>query len=149
MGLSSFASHAAYYDGKTISVLVGFSPGGGASLVVQNFTPFWSKHTPGNPQFVVKNMPGAGGSKAVNYMYDYSKKRGLTILFSPSKIAGEVMKARGQRAVHNEFEILGLVYDKYMAFSLSDVGTGLKTPTDLMKAGTIKMSARSPSSTLD
>ncbi|MCY4551209.1 MAG: hypothetical protein OXC28_22900 [Defluviicoccus sp.] len=149
IGIFGFASHAEYYNGKTVSVLVGFPPGGGASLVVQNFAPFWTKHTPGNPRFIVKNMPGAGGSKAVNFMYDFNNKTGETILFSPSKIAAEVMKSRGQRAVHNKFEILGLVYDKYVAFSLSDVGTGLKKPTDIMKVGTIKMSARSPSSTLD
>lgn len=149
MAVISHTADAAYYDGKTISVLVGFPPGSSATLVVRNFAPFWSKHTPGNPQFIVKNMPGGGGSKAVNFIYEKGDKKGLTILFSPSKIAGEIMKAPGQRAVHNNFEILGLVYDKHMAFSLTDVGPGLKKPADIVKAGGIKMAARSPSSTLD
>ncbi|MBT7953651.1 MAG: hypothetical protein HN731_00545 [Rhodospirillaceae bacterium] len=147
--LFSGPSFAAYYTGKTIAVLVGFPPGSSATLVVRNFIPFWSKHTPGNPQFVVKNKPGAGGQNAVNLIYEKGDKKGLTILFSPSKIAGEVMNARGQRAVHNNFEILGLVYDKHMTFSLTKVGPGLKKPADIVKANGIKMAARSPSSTLD
>lgn len=147
--VSAPSAHAEYYDGKTVSVLVGFPPGGGASLVVQNFAPYWSKHTPGNPTFIIQNMPGAGGSKAVNFIYDKGRIDGETILFSSSKIAGETLGAIGDRAKHTEFEIIGLVYDKYMAFGRTDSGGGISKTSDLVNLDSIKMAARSPNSTLD
>lgn len=142
-------AQAQYLKGKDISVLVGFPPGSSATLVVRTFAPFWSKHTPGNPNFVVKNMPGAAGSKAVNFLYEKGPKDASTILFSPSKIAEETMGAAGARATHTKFSILGLVYDKHMAFARTDVGSGIKTPADVVKAGRIKMAARGRTGTLD
>ena len=54
------------------------------------FTIFWArlivehmgKHIPGNPSFIVQNMPGAGHVVAVNYLYTEVKPDGLTIIGS-------------------------------------------------------------------
>ena len=59
------------------------------------------------------------------------------------------MGAVGARAKHTEFSILGLVYDRHMAFSRTDVGTGIKKPADVVTAGRIKMAARGRTGTLD
>ena len=142
-------SQAAYFDGKTVSILVGFPPGSSATLVVRAFAPYWSKHTPGTPTFVVKNMPGAAGSKAVNFLFEKGPKDASTILFSPSKISEEVMGATGARAKHGEFAHLGLVYDKHLTMARTDAGPGLKSPADIMKAGGIKMAIRGRTTSLD
>ena len=62
------ASAADFYKGKTISIVIGFSPGGGfdayGRLVARNM----GKYIPGKPKFIAQNMPGAGSLKAVKYL---------------------------------------------------------------------------------
>ena len=45
----------AYFDGQTIRVTVGFSPGGGYDAFGRLFGAFAAKHFPGTPKFVVRN----------------------------------------------------------------------------------------------
>lgn len=69
-------SVAEFYKDKTITMLVGFPPGGlndiSARLVARHIV----KHLPGNPRQVVQNMPGAGGLTATNYLYNVAPKDG-------------------------------------------------------------------------
>jgi tripartite-type tricarboxylate transporter receptor subunit TctC len=62
----------------TISVIVGFSPGGAYDLYARVLAKYMGKHLPGNPTLVVQNMPGAGGLKAANYLYQLAPRDGTT-----------------------------------------------------------------------
>lgn len=77
------SAHAAapvdFYRGKTVFVIIGYSPGGGYDLYARLFAQHLSKHIPGNPTVVPQNMPGAGSLKAANYIYSVVPKDGLTI----------------------------------------------------------------------
>ncbi|MFN0072510.1 MAG: hypothetical protein ACKVVP_13580, partial [Chloroflexota bacterium] len=53
---------ANFYRGKTITILVGSTAGGGYDAYSRLLARFWGKHIPGNPNVIVSNMPGAGGS---------------------------------------------------------------------------------------
>lgn len=68
-----------YYAGKTIQLIVGLAPGGGFDTYARLIARHMGKHIPGNPSFVVMNMPGAGSMKAVNYLAGIAKPDGLTI----------------------------------------------------------------------
>jgi tripartite-type tricarboxylate transporter receptor subunit TctC len=70
---------AGFYKGKTISVVVSTSTGGGYDTMTRAIARFIGKHTPGNPTFIVRNMPGAGGIPAMNYLYNVAKKDGTVI----------------------------------------------------------------------
>ena len=78
----SASAQAPFYQGKTIRVIVGTPPGNlydfWARLIVEHL----GKHIPGNPNFVVQNMPGAGHVVAVNYLYSQVKPDGLTLIGS-------------------------------------------------------------------
>jgi tripartite-type tricarboxylate transporter receptor subunit TctC len=81
------ASEAAYgqapfYQGKTIRVIVGTPPGNLYDLWARLIVEHMGKHIPGNPNFIVQNMPGAGHVVAVNYLYTQVKPDGLTIIGS-------------------------------------------------------------------
>jgi tripartite-type tricarboxylate transporter receptor subunit TctC len=56
---------AAYFEGQTIQIVVGFSPGGGYDTVSRIFAASASKYFPGSPRFVVVNRPGSGGLRAL------------------------------------------------------------------------------------
>jgi tripartite-type tricarboxylate transporter receptor subunit TctC len=68
-----------FYKGKTIRIIVGASAGGGYDTYSRTIARHIGKHVPGNPTFVVENMPGAGFLISANYMYKVAKPDGLTI----------------------------------------------------------------------
>jgi tripartite-type tricarboxylate transporter receptor subunit TctC len=68
-----------FFAGKTLRVVVGFSPGGGYDLYAREFGRFLGRHVPGNPSVVVQNMEGAGSLKAVNYLYNAAPRDGTVI----------------------------------------------------------------------
>jgi tripartite-type tricarboxylate transporter receptor subunit TctC len=78
---SSAAVHAqeTFYKGKTVRIIVGAAAGGGYDTYSRMIARHIGKHIPGNPTFVVENMPGAGFLISANYMYKIAKPDGLTI----------------------------------------------------------------------
>jgi tripartite-type tricarboxylate transporter receptor subunit TctC len=73
-----------FYRGKTITIQVGFTAGGGYDLYARLLGRHMGRHIPGNPQIVVQNMPGAGSLKATQYVYSVAPKDG-TVLASVSR----------------------------------------------------------------
>jgi tripartite-type tricarboxylate transporter receptor subunit TctC len=57
---------AEFYKGKQVAITVGFGSGGSASLYSQVLARHMGRHMPGNPNFVVQHMPGAGGLLVTN-----------------------------------------------------------------------------------
>ncbi len=47
--------------GRTLTVAIGYSVGGGYDLYARMLSRFLGKHIPGQPTVVPQNMPGAGG----------------------------------------------------------------------------------------
>ena len=59
---------------------------------------FMGKHIPGNPNFIVQNMTGAGSIIGANYLYNVSKPDGLTIgAIQPSIYFNQLMKQKEVR----------------------------------------------------
>ncbi|MBT3791794.1 MAG: hypothetical protein HN658_09155 [Rhodospirillales bacterium] len=70
------AGAADFFKGKTIKILVGYSPGGGYDLYARTLGRNMGKFVPGNPTVIVKNMTGAGSLRAANYIYHKAPKDG-------------------------------------------------------------------------
>jgi tripartite-type tricarboxylate transporter receptor subunit TctC len=70
---------ANFYQGKTITLIRGSTPGGVGERRARAMIPYLSKHIPGNPTVVMEFMAGAGGRKAANYMYHRARPDGLTL----------------------------------------------------------------------
>lgn len=93
---------------KTISLVVGFAPGGGTDAVARKIATFYPKYLPGNPNFVVRNIPGAGGVIAANYFVQQVKPDGLTILVGSSTTADPQFYRQPQAAFDpSQFSIIG------------------------------------------
>lgn len=75
---SALQAQPSFFEGKTVRVLVGFSPGGSYDLWARLIAHHMSKHIPGNPAFLVQNMTGGGSMIAANYIYNVAKPDGLT-----------------------------------------------------------------------
>jgi tripartite-type tricarboxylate transporter receptor subunit TctC len=75
-------AQAPFYQGKTIRVIIGTPPGNLYDLWARLTVAHMGKNIPGNPDFIVQNMPGAGHVVAVNHLYSNVKPDGLTIIGS-------------------------------------------------------------------
>jgi tripartite-type tricarboxylate transporter receptor subunit TctC len=70
---------ANFYRGKTITISVGFTAGGGYDLHARTLARHFGRHVPGNPNIVVKNVPGAAGLILANQLYNTAPKDGTEI----------------------------------------------------------------------
>jgi tripartite-type tricarboxylate transporter receptor subunit TctC len=68
-----------FYKGKTIRIVVGFTPGGGFDIYSRVIARHLGKYIAGNPTVIVENMPGAASLIAANHIYSAAKPDGLTI----------------------------------------------------------------------
>ena len=68
-----------YYQGKTIRIVTGYPSGDVNDLWPRLITQHMGKYIPGNPNFIVQNMPGASSMIAANYVYSVAKPDGLTL----------------------------------------------------------------------
>ncbi|HEY8579681.1 MAG TPA: tripartite tricarboxylate transporter substrate-binding protein [Beijerinckiaceae bacterium] len=79
LGRGDVARAAQHFEGKTISILCGYNPGGGVDLgtrlIAENIGPY----IPGQPKVIVQNMEGAAGIVSANFLYSKGSKDGLTL----------------------------------------------------------------------
>jgi tripartite-type tricarboxylate transporter receptor subunit TctC len=88
---------ADFYKGKTISLYVGFPTGGGYDLYARVVAPHFSRHIPGHPQIVVKNMLGGSGIRAASYMTSVTSQDGTSLgLFLDALTLGKVLGGPGE-----------------------------------------------------
>src|SRR6266581_9814130 len=85
IGALAFTSPAAadsvadFYHGKTISLYVSFPPGGGYDIYARVLAPHFTRHIPGNPAIVIKNMEGGSGVRAASYMTSITPQDGTSL----------------------------------------------------------------------
>lgn len=68
-----------FYKGKTLTIYVGYSPGGGYDTYARTVARHIGKHIPGNPSVIVKNRPGAGSMLLANELYNILPKDGTVV----------------------------------------------------------------------
>jgi tripartite-type tricarboxylate transporter receptor subunit TctC len=68
-----------FYRGKTITLQVGYGPGGGYDTYARLFARFVGRFIPGNPSVVVQNVPGAGSLRLTNIIWNAAPRDGLII----------------------------------------------------------------------
>lgn len=89
---------AQYYEGKRITIIVGYAPGGGYDRLARLLSKHLSKYIPGKPSIIIENMPGADSMIAANHLYNISKPDGLTIgTFNRGLPFAQLLKAEGAR----------------------------------------------------
>jgi tripartite-type tricarboxylate transporter receptor subunit TctC len=76
---------ASFYQGRAVSMIVGYSPGGGFDIYARLLARYLGDHIPGQPRIVVRNMSGAGGQTAALNILNIAPKDGTTIgMFGPT-----------------------------------------------------------------
>ena len=80
-----------FYKGKTVTVTIGFTPGGGFDRNARTMALHLGKHIPGNPNVIPQNMPGAGSLTSVRALNATQAQDGTVInVFNPGFITRSV-----------------------------------------------------------
>src|SRR5580765_6313094 len=85
-GASRAAAPEDFYKGRQIIMILSADAGGGYASYANAFAPYLSQHIPGKPRIVVQYMPGAGGLRAMNYLYASAPKDGSVIALVHSSV---------------------------------------------------------------
>jgi tripartite-type tricarboxylate transporter receptor subunit TctC len=98
----------AIYKGESIRFLVPSAPGGGFDEYSRLLTPYIEKYT--GAKVKVLNLPGAGGMRSVNELYN-SPKNGLTIAImnGSAMVTNKMADIKGADYIIEEFEYLGRI----------------------------------------
>src|SRR5262245_12359441 len=75
----SVAAADDFFKGKDITIFVGSTSGGPYDAYARMLARHWGRHIPGNPNFVVQNMPGASGRRLMGHMQGVAPKDGTAI----------------------------------------------------------------------
>lgn len=124
-------SAADFYKGKTITVLSEFGEDAAMTVYSRILAPFMEKNT--GARIIVKPMPGAGGTRARNYLYG-TKADGLTITLishGPKLITGGMFKLQGIRYDWRKFVPLGKVLSSIVGVIVNKKSPW-KKPQDLV-----------------
>lgn len=86
---SSADAVADFYRGKTVILTVASGAGGGYDFFARALAKHWGRYIPGNPTLIVQNMPGAGGARMVNSLYNVAPQDGtvLGVPLAPAAMA--------------------------------------------------------------
>jgi len=70
---------ADFYRGKSLNIVVGHEAGTGYDFFGRTLSRHITRHLPGNPGAVPQNMPGAGGLRAANWLYNVAARDGTVV----------------------------------------------------------------------
>ncbi len=139
---------AQFYKGKTIRMIAPSSAGGGYDTYARLLSRHMGRHLPGNPGFVVQNMPGAGGKVATAFIYDKAPRDGTMIAGTFPQALTEALIGKRKRVKYktSELTFIGSINgEAYLCFVRSDAP--VKTVDDLFKTELIVGSTGQGSST--
>lgn len=99
-----------YKEKGTLTVLVGYGPSGGYAAYCRQLVGYWGKYIPGNPTVVCKHMPGGGGLKAANYMYNAGPRDGGTVQMISDYVAvAQLMRPKKVKYDARKFRWVGVL----------------------------------------
>lgn len=104
----ALAEEPVSFKGKTVTMIIGFPPGGGTDLFGRAVAVYLEKYLPGNPTVVPKNVPGADGVTAMNFIVQQTAPDGLTVTTSANTSADPLNYRKPQvHYVPTDFEVIG------------------------------------------
>ncbi len=128
---------ADFYAGKTVTIYVGYGPGGGYDAFAQLLSRFMGAHIPGKPTVVVKYMPGADSVVLMNWLYNIGPRDGTTFGIVASGVpVAPLLGSDEQRALGKydarKMNWLGSL-ENFNAIGIAWHDTGFKTLDDLKR----------------
>lgn len=133
---SGLEAQTPFYQGKTLTVIVGTKAGDVYDLYARLLAEHMVKHIPGNPNTIAQNMPGAASLIAANYVYNVAKPDGLTIgAIYPALYFDQLLKKSEVKFDWTKWNWIGTpVTSNHLLYMRAD--TPYKSMDDIRKAST-------------
>jgi tripartite-type tricarboxylate transporter receptor subunit TctC len=139
---------ADFYKGKTVTLLVGFAPGGGYDITARVVGRHLGSHIPGTPNVIVENRPGAGSLVAANLTYKTLRKDGTNIVtFNSQMVLQQLMGQQGIEFDGRNYNWLGSISESQNACGVHE-DTGINHVKQIMgpTGRTVNMGGEAPGS---
>lgn len=78
-GLAQAQSPAEFFKGKTVNLYISSGAGGTNDAYARLIAEHMTRHLPGRPNILPRNMPGAGGLKATKFLFGHAPKDGTAM----------------------------------------------------------------------
>ena len=129
---------ADFFKGKTLTIYVGLSAGGGYDMNARLVSRHIGKYIPGNPAVVVRNMPGAGGLVMTNHVSNVAPRDGLHLGAPQRGVPFEPLLGQDSKAKFDPRSLnwIGSV-NSDTSLAIVHKRTGIKTWQDLRNRDTI------------
>ena len=121
-----------FHEGKQFSILVNLSAGGPTDTEARLLARHIGKHIAGNPVVLVRNMTGAGGMVAVNWLGQVAPNDGLTLGFFTSVPSASASAVPSLKVDISKLGYVGAGSGVSVTYVRKDLGGGLSGPDDLM-----------------
>ncbi len=146
----AMAQTSPYFENKAITVIVGNDAGSGYDAYARLLTRHMGKHIPGNPNFVVRNMPGAGSIVAAQHVFNVAPKDGTLIatLFPGALVEPLTGDPAKYRYDPTKFEYIGTA-DSGTRLCFTMASSPVKTFEDARKQKVVIAGTAAGSSTTD
>ena len=149
VALAPAAQSAEFFEGKTLTMVNNYPPGGASDTEGRIFARHLSRHIPGNPNIVFKNVAGAGGLKGFNWLGEVAKNDGLTASFYTWNPMLQIIDDPALRVPFDKFVFVAGVSPPVVAFIRKDVKPGINSPSDFLKAHDFKIAGLSDAAVHD
>ena len=131
------ADDANFYNGKTLTFIVGTSPGGGYDLYMRLLGEYMPRHIPGQPKVVVQNMSNASGRGAANHIFTQAPRDGTVFgMCSAGIVLAEALDPSQVRYRSKDFGWIGTMTTMTDVLAVFKT-TGVQTIEDATKASVI------------
>ena len=134
LAIGAGSASAQMYDGKTIRIIIPYGPGGTYDKYGQTFSDHLGKHIPGKPTIIVQHMPGAGGSKAMNWFANAAPKDNAHLIVPlDNSVVNQLMRPEKMRYDARKFRWVGSSNQTNMVM-VSRTDIGVDSWEDMKKA---------------
>jgi tripartite-type tricarboxylate transporter receptor subunit TctC len=129
---SASAQSDAFYNGKTVTIIVGYAPGGGYDQYARTLARYFGKHIPGNPSVVVEYLPGAATLVSVRHLDNGAPTNGTAItMFDPGLITSSLATPETTKIKLSDYRWIGtLARDQRVCYA--SIASGVRNWNDLM-----------------
>ena len=131
-GTAAADAVADFYDGKVLTMMVGYPPGGTYDVYARLIAQHMTDYIPGKPTFIVKNRPGAASLASVNELYNIAPQDGTVIgTFARSVPMDRLLGRPGANFVPTELNWIGSANNEVSLCSVWHT-VGIKSVQDFM-----------------
>ena len=130
--------------GTDVTLTVAADVGGGYDIYARTIAPYLKRHLPGNPSIIVQNMPGLGGVRMANHLFNDARKDGSVVGLTLSPVVlSQLMHPAQVRYDANKFIWIGTIEAQTNVLSVWAARSPVKS-IDAAKKTEISIGATNP-----